>query len=291
MDKKLSMFTVITLCLACLSAIIGLFYEGTTIIQRVTSVHDVEVDLYGKGAYAYMSVLRASTYIATDIIILIIVVFVTLMLLIDKKDHTMKRYILTSSFMFILYYSISLSFGSPLYHFFLIYIALFFMSSITFFQHIKRILQQDIHANILRIKFKKTSYFLLIAACSSLIWLSMLIPAMIHDDYSLVVDINTTEPTFVLDIGYIFPLFLFTGLALLQGKKIGYQLTPVLLIFYVLVGLLVISQTIVQNQLGVEMTIQELIILVISFATLGLISGLVNYRFLKNTYSNKELLI
>lgn len=291
MDKKLSMFTVITLCLACLSAIIGLFYEGTTIIQRVTSVHDVEVDLYGKGAYAYMSVLRAGTYIATDIIILIIVVFVTLMLLIDKKNHTMKRYILTSSFMFILYYSISLSFGSPLYHFFLIYIALFFMSSITFFQHIKRILQQDIHANILRIKFKKTSYFLLIAACSSLIWLSMLIPAMIHHDYSHVVDINTTEPTFVLDIGYIFPLFLFTGLALLQGKKIGYQLTPVLLIFYVLVGLLVISQTIVQNQLGVEMTIQELIVLVISFATLGLISGLVNYRFLKNTYSNKELLI
>lgn len=291
MDKKLSMFTVITLCLACLSAIIGLFYEGTTIIQRVTSVHDVEVDLYGKGAYAYMSVLRAGTYIATDIIILIIVVSVTLMLLIDKKDHTMKRYILTSSFMFILYYSISLSFGSPLYHFFLIYIALFFMSSITFYQHIKRILQQDIHANILRIKFKKTSYFLLIAACSSLIWLSMLIPAMIHHDYSLVVDINTTEPTFVLDIGYIFPLFLFTGLALLQGKKIGYQLTPVLLIFYVLVGLLVISQTIVQNQLGVEMTIQELIVLVISFATLGLISGLVNYRFLKNTYSNKELLI
>jgi hypothetical protein len=193
--------------------------------------------------------------------------------------------------MFILYYSISLSFGSPLYHFFLIYIALFFVSSITFYQHITKIIQEDIHPYIQNKTFKKTSIFLLIAACSSLIWFSMLIPAMIQNDYSLVVDINTTEPTFVLDIGYIFPLFLFTGLALLKGKKIGYQLTPVLLIFYMLVGFLVISQTIVQKQLGVEITTQELIVLVISFATLGFISGIVNYRFLKKTYLNKELYI
>lgn len=291
MDKKSNYFMIATLCLALLSASIGLFYKGTTHMQTITSIHGVEVELYGRGAYPYMSILRAGTYIATDIIVLFIVVMLSLLLLLFKKDHLIKRYILTASFMFILYYSISLSFGSPLYHFFLLYIALFFVASITFYQHIKKILQEDISPNIQHITFKKTSYFLMIAACSSLIWLSLLIPAMIQNDYSLVVDLNTTEPTFVLDIGYIFPLFLCTGLALLKGKKIGYQLTPVLLIFYMLVGFLVISQTIVQKQLGVEITIQELIVLVLSFASLGLISGIINYRFIKKIYVNEELSI
>lgn len=281
MDKRMKYLISLTLVLAFITSSLGLFYKGTHFNQTITSIHGIEVLLYGKGAYAFMSVMRAGTYIATDIIVLIVVTGLAILLIISKKDTVIKRYVLAGVMLFILYYSISLSFGSPLYHFFLIYIVLFFVSSVTSFKLIQLILKLDITFENKHLSFKKTSYFLIIAGFSSLIWLTLLIPAMISRDYSTVVDINTTEPTFVLDIGYIFPIYLFTGISLFKHKKIGYQLTPVLLTFYTLVGFLVISQTIVQRQLGIDISIQELIVLVFSFALLGLSSGIINYQFLK----------
>ncbi len=126
-----------------------------------------------------------------------------------------------------------------------------------------------------------TAFFLFLAGASALIWLSMIIPALISGDFSEFIDVNTTEPTFALDIGIIFPLFTVCGVALLKQREFGYRFTPVLLTFYSLVGALVAVQTIVQHGYGIEIPLPQMIGLVSSFIALGATALIVNIRFMK----------
>ena len=128
---------------------------------------------------------------------------------------------------------------------------------------------------------RATAIFLFLAGASALIWLSMIIPAMISGDFSEFIDINTTEPTFALDIGIIFPLFTVCGIALLKQKDFGYRFTQILLTFYTLVGTLVAVQTIVQHAYGIEIPLPQMIALVASFIALGITALILNVRFMK----------
>lgn len=281
MSKQGKFFILATIICAAICALIGVFYSAENTYPTVRSLYGVEVDLYGKGAYQLMSTFRAGTFIATDYIILIMS---TLLIIFYKnyiKQHKVIRLLYPSGFLFISYYALSLVFGTPLFHFFLLYVLLLFLSTLSLFITVKDVLSIGISPDTLSITFKKTSLFLMIASFSSLIWLSLLIPAMLKNDYQSIVDLNTTEPTFAIDIAFIFPLFLTTSILLFKQKVIGYQLTPMLLTFYSFVGLLVIAQTIVQSHLGIVIGLNELITLVISFSTLGFISAIMNHHFLK----------
>lgn len=97
-------------------------------------------------------------------------------------------------------------------------------------------------------------------------------------------DINSTESTFVIDIAFIFPLYLFTGISLLQKKYLSYLLTPILLFFYTLIGILVISQTIVQYVLDGPIELFELITLVFSFIVFSAFAFAFNYKFIKQNH-------
>lgn len=96
-----------------------------------------------------------------------------------------------------------------------------------------------------------------------------------------IAEIYTTEPTFVLDLGIILPVYWGCGIALIKKKEIGYKLTPVLLTFIAIVGATVIGQNIFQSYLGIEIPIQQFIGLVVSFIVLGIISIILNLRFLE----------
>jgi hypothetical protein len=110
----------------------------------------------------------------------------------------------------------------------------------------------------------------------------MIIPALVTGDFSEFIDINTTEPTFALDIGIIFPLFTICGIALLKQKEFGYRFTPVLLTFYALVGALVVAQTIVQQVNGIVIPLPQMLSLVVSFILLAIIALALNVRFMRN---------
>ena len=100
--------------------------------------------------------------------------------------------------------------------------------------------------SIFNVKLKGTAIFLTICGLSVLVWLEFIIPAVISGEPLSMIEIYTTEPTFVLDLAIVLPIYLFSAVALLNREKIGYKLTPILLTFITIVGLTVISQNVVQ---------------------------------------------
>ncbi len=82
-------------------------------------------------------------------------------------------------------------------------------------------------------------FSILLGVLFYLLWLSEVIPALAaHLTPKSVSDAGLiTNPVQILDLGIVLPAFIFGGVALLRGKRIGYWLVPVMLSFGVLMDL------------------------------------------------------
>lgn len=271
LTQKTKFIILTSLLLSILSAFIGVLSNNAIAISTYRSIHGEHIILFGKGVYALMSILQAATYIGTDLMIIPFAIVMIIILLFQRKS-IVSFWILSGGMIFITYYSISMIFGTPLSFMFILYVALFSFSVFGLFNIIKTTMSFNPNQEIGEKKFIKTGIFLIFASISSLIWLSLLIPAIVTKDFTQILDTNTTEPTFAIDIAIIFPIFLFSGISLIKREKKGYILSPILLFFYSLIGLLVIFQTLTHFYFGVEVGLDKLIGLVFSFAFLSSIS-------------------
>ena len=94
--------------------------------------------------------------------------------------------------------------------------------------------------------------------------------------------IYTTEPTFVLDIGFILPFTWICGIGLLKKKKNSYVMVPILLTLIIAVALCVIMQTVMELRMGIVLEPGQMIGLAGSFIVLGGIAVVLYHRFLKS---------
>jgi hypothetical protein len=286
-DKQMSMKMmrrlVLLVCLLLLAtALAGLLWNGEGSSRTVSAIDGRDVELFGRGAYANHTIMRATTYIGADWTILLIIVPLLLVTAGMLNRFPKSLLVCSGALLIAFYYSISLSFGAAFNHFFLLYTTLFSVSGFSFGYSVYLSGKSSWRCETQsQSRSRGTAGFLFIAGVTALIWLSMIIPGMISGDFSAFIDVNTTEPTFVLDIGAVFPLFTVCGISLMKKKEFGYRFTPVLLTFYTLVGALVAVQTVVQNSYGVEIPLPQLISLVASFIAFGTISLVLNIRFMK----------
>lgn len=280
--KVLNILILLVSMLLIITSLLGLLCNQGKGPQSALTLDGRDVELYGYGAYSNHSLVRATTFKGADLTIILIVVPMLIFTTLLKKKYPKLSLIQSGALMLALYYSISLAFGAAFNNFFLIYTVLFSLSLFTFVLSVYLISKKSWSKNNNKYKNIGTSLFLFIAGGSALIWLGLIIPALATGDYSEFIDLNTTEPTFVLDIGLIFPFFVFCAAGLLKKKELSYRFTPVLLTFYTLVGLMVIFQALFQNYYGIYMPKQQFMTLIVSFAVLGLISLIVNINFTKN---------
>jgi hypothetical protein len=284
-EKKvriLSIIILIVIALLITTSLLGLLLNQKGITESALTLDGREIKLYGQGTYSNHSLVRATTYKGADLAIILFVVPILIVTDLLKNKYPKLFLIQSGALMITLYYSISLAFGAAFNDFFLIYIALFSLSLSAFTLSIYLINKSSWSNKKSTNNNLGTSIFLFLAGGSALIWLSLIIPALITGNYSEFIDINTTEPTFILDIGLIFPLFIACGISLLKKREFGYRFTPVLLTFYTLVGLMVILQTFFQNIYDVHLTKQQFVSLIVSFAILGAASFIINVYFMKN---------
>lgn len=286
--KTMRLLVLLVCVLLMATALAGLFWQGEGSSKNVSAIDGREVELYGRGAYANHSILRATSYMGADSAMLLAVVPLLLVTAACMRKFPKSLLVCSGALMIAFYYSISLAFGAAFNRYFLLYTALFSVAGFSFGYSVyllsKTSWKQENHPQS---RNWGTAIFLFLAGASALIWLSMIIPALISGDFSEFIDVNTTEPTFALDIGIIFPLFTVCGIALLKQKEFGYRFTPVLLTFYSLVGALVAIQTIVQHGYGIEIPLPQMIGLVASFIALGIIALILNVRFMRRNISVK----
>lgn len=279
--KNIKNLSYLVCILVFISAGVGLFYKngGQSII--VKNIFNESVKLYGDGIYAYDSFSKGAINKGTDLAMLLIIpIFLIITVNYNKSKKT--RFIHAGLLSGIVYYSFCISFGVIYNALFPIYLLLFSSSFFLMIMSLKNIIEEDnIPSNLKTKTLKGTSIFLFIEGCSVLIWLSIIIPALLSGTPIETIDIYTTEPTFLIDLGILLPTSIFAGWMLMNRKPIGYKLTPILLMLIVVVGVMVVSQTIMQLNHGIVLPAGQLVGMVLSFVILATVAIILNFKFFK----------
>lgn len=182
---------------------------------------------------------------------------------------------------YILYSFIIYSFGIYFNNLFLLYCLTLGCSLYLFILYLNSINEQDV-IGWFKDKVPAKSigtYFVLVALMFYFLWLKDIIPANLNNTvpesvsaYNLLVN-----PVHVIDLAIALPGLLITSYLLIKGKKLGFILTPVLLVFTILLALALIGMAIMLK----IRNITEDYTVVFVFLILAAISTLFLYMFLR----------
>lgn len=286
-NRKYDLLCVCTALAAFTSACFGVFYTTGGEPHVVTNIYGQTITLLGDGIYANDSLMKAGATKGTDIAIMLVSVLLVLTTVFFKKRYS--TFIRCGLLSILLYASACLVFGVTYNRLFPLYIMQFGLAFFAFIFALSELLQRKSFDDITYAKrLTGTGVFMIIASCSVLVWLTFIIPSAISGEPMEIIDVYTTEPTFVIDLAIILPATMYCGISLLRKKAIAYQLTPVLLTALTGVGVCVILQTIAQSSLGIVLNPGQLFGLVISFVILGTISLTLNIRLLRRTACDEK---
>lgn len=225
----------------------------------------------------------AAQGIGQDIFDLFIVTPLLLLSLISLlKKSRIALYLFSGTIFYILYSFFIYCFGVHFNHLFLLYCMILGSSFYLFILatsrlkalHVQEGFDHKIPTRTLGI------YLIIIASMFYMLWLKDILPAIIHysvpksvSDYQLLVN-----PVHVLDIALVLPGLIITGVSLIRKRPTGLILTPIFLIFFILLAIALVAMVIMSKVKGIS---EDLSIAVI-FMILALSSGIFLYKFLNS---------
>ena len=276
MNKKKDFFAIVTMICMCITALCGILSMNFKYAYDFINQYGHMVKIFGYGIYANDSYFKAPIYIGTDFCILFVLVpmFLYAYMQYRKKVDVISEIKLISVYAVAFYYAASIAFGVTYNQIFLIYVLLFTCSLFGMFLHIKKLnVRQEITAT------KGLQVFLIISGIALIVaWLPDIISAMLKGGTLPLIDIYTTEITYVLDMGVISPMCFVCLYLLKKNDNFGVVLLAVLLKACIIVGIMVVPQTICQILSGVELPLIALLTKVLSFVALGGFALYFNYR-------------
>ncbi|MGB2908075.1 MAG: hypothetical protein WBB73_13295, partial [Candidatus Aminicenantaceae bacterium] len=123
-------------------------------------------------------------------------------------------------------------------------------------------------------------FLLLIAAMFYLLWLKDIVPAILSNsipasvsDYGLLVN-----PVHVLDLAFVLPGLIIAALLLMKKHQLGYILTPIFLVFILILAVALIGMVVMLKFKGLSDDISVAAI----FAVLAVISAIFLFVFLRH---------
>lgn len=267
MKRNKDILAVITILCMCITSITGIFSMNFEHAHDFVNQYGHTVKIFGYGIYANDSYFKAPISIGTDYCILFMLVPLFLYTYVQyrKKGDVISEMKLISVYAVAFYYGASIAFGVTYNQIFLVYVVLFTCSLFGMFVHIKRVrIQQKITVT------RGLSVFLIVAGIALIVaWMPDIISSLITGETLPLIGVYTTEITYVLDMGIISPLC-FVCLYLLKKKEgLGVVLLSILLKLCIIVGIMVIPQTVCQVLSGLEMELPVLATKVLSFVALG----------------------
>ena len=284
-EKTLHVITIMIIFFGILVSAAGLFYTtGGQPFEMVNQYGDI-VKIYGDGIYAYDSYFYAPIFRGADLTILFVAVPALIVALImDMRKKSLKsRLFLVSVISIFAYHAASISFCVVYNVLHLAYIILF---SLTFFALATAII--SIINNYKINKKEKVSYrgiyiFLGFTGIALfLAWMPDIISSIIKGRPPVSLEIYTTSVTNVLDIGFISPTALLTIHLLKKESKFGFALAPMLITLCFYIGIMIVSQTIFQANVGIVLTLPVMITKTGSFVLLAIFALYFDVKFFKS---------
>jgi hypothetical protein len=284
MNKIFHVVVVFIILLAIITSGFGLFFTtGGQSFDFVNQYGDI-VKIYGSGIYKNDSYFMAPIFKGTDCTILFLAIpLMIIALIFDIKKNTSKaKLFLTAMVALFVYYSVSFSFGVIYNILHLVYIALFscsFYGLIIGFALLKNYdinNHQKILTNGLKIFLTLCGFSLFVA------WLPDIIISIIKGKSLELIEIYTTQITYVLDMAIISPLIFICLYNLWKNNKIGYILLAVILTVLIIIGIMLPVQSIFQINAGIELPLGALITKIGIFVLLAVVAIYYEIKFFKN---------
>lgn len=284
--NRSDLFVFVSIVTLAVVAIAGTLSFNTENSYFVANQYGHQVQMYGSGIYASDSYFRAPIFIGSDLTMLVIALPLLVGALLQNiKKRTIKtKLFLVSILSVVLYYAVSISFGVTYNVFQLLYIALFSSAIFGLFTTIRSIdFGQLQKAQTWELPSKGISVFLVLSGLALFIaWLPDIIPTIISGTTLPLIEVYTTEITYVLDMGIISPM-IFLCLYLLKKKDgLGQVLLAITLTLCVIMGIMLPVQTAFQLWAEIEIPAPVLVTKVGIFVLLAIFALYFNQKMFRN---------
>lgn len=283
---KLHIVAMLIAVLSLVTTLTGLFFRTEGKAYTVKNQYGDAVKICGNGLYEHDSYFMAAIFRGTDFTILCIAIpLLILALVLDRKKRTLKsKLFLTSVIALFTYYSASIAFGITYNFLHLIYIALF---SLSFFGLILAFSEIDssLLANSVvgKLPRKGINIFLVFTGVALIVaWLPDIINSLIQHRSLQMIEVYTTQITYVLDMGIVGPAALICLFLLRRQNGTGYILLAILLTVCMVIGIMLPIQTLFQIAAGIELPIGAIVTKVASFVVLALFALYFDIKLFKS---------
>jgi hypothetical protein len=263
---------ILIIFLLGITTITGVFSFGDSHKYEFTNLYGDVIEIYGGGLYKNDSFFKAPISIGTDFTIILTVIPMILCLSVREIKTTGQKIKLFSILGIVLYYASSISFGVTYNELHLIYIVLLGISFFAFFILLLQ-LYKDIpnNCNYQFIKGEKT--FIIVCGLTLFIaWLPDILSSLLSNSSLNLIEVYTTEITYVLDMGIISPLIFIIYYLLRKQQSIGIVLYHMLLTVLQIIGVMLPLQTLIQRFAGISIPLAALVTKVGIFLILALCS-------------------
>ena len=269
--KTEKILCIVLACSAIVLALIGILGSSKTAISIVENVYGQQVELYGNGVYAYNSVLTVSSRLGADWMGIVGGLFLIILCL-NKKGQLWIDVLKTAQCTTFVYYFSCLTFSISMNRLYLFYVVSFGISVFLAIHFLSKYFK-----NVEVKEEVKTKNNIGIRLClivsgmiTIIVWLSMIVPCLISQNFGELLGVLTTEVTYAIDLGILCPLMIICGIWIGKRNDNGYKLAPILLYVLFTVGPMVILQNLYCIKFGIEVPLPAFVGTVMTFIVMGL---------------------
>jgi hypothetical protein len=231
-------------------------------IDEFASLHGERVELYGRGVYRQDSVSFAVQGLGQDIVTLVVGVPMLAIGIVLYRKGKVSGFLLTSGTFYYFAYSYLLyCMGVFFNELFLLYVALFSLSTAGLILSVAGISTGEIAAAFSESFPRRLVGFfcLLVGLMLITLWGARLAPAFLEGTPPPGQEHYTTLIVQAADLGIVVPTALTAGILLLRRRPAGYVLAPILIIKGFTLSLALCAMILMQSRAGVEMNPVETI--------------------------------
>lgn len=284
--KSLHLITFLIIVLSSLTSATGLLYTTGGQAFNFINQYGNTVRIYGDGLYAHDSYFMAAIFRGTDfaVIFFAIPILIIALVLDIKRKNIKSRLFLTSVISFFTYYSTSIAFGAIYNILHLVYIVLFAASFFGLILAISSIDKKQLVESMgNKLPLKRIYMFLGLTGTSLIVaWLPDIITSLASGRSLELIEVYTTQITYVVDMGILAPIAFIALFKLRKGSGIAYILLTLLFTLCAIIGVTLPIQTAFQLIAGISLPLGVIITKVGTFVALAFFAVYFNIKIFKN---------
>lgn len=233
-NKKIINILVILIILFTISvSLIGIISSKGGHNFEYVSINNETVQIYGSGIYKNDSVAVVAQGLAQDLVSLIMgIPLLGCALVLFNKGKTKGKLLLSGALGYFLYTYMSYSFLWNYNPLFLLYVALMSLSAFTLVLTIMNInidnLRNEFNDKLPRKFIGGVQIF--IGIMIGLMWLAKIVPSITNNSVPVGLEHYTTLVIQAMDLAFIMPLAILSGILLIKKNRFGYLLSSIMII-------------------------------------------------------------